>query len=67
MGALPEHILKSSNKSTCIKGGRVSYFTMGLYGGHDLCNDIHKLEASGLAVCAGYAAIVGQSVKPLCM
>ena len=26
-----------------------------LYGGHDLCNDIHKLEASVLNVC-GYAA-----------
>ena len=26
-----------------------------LYGGHDLCNDIHRLEASVLAVC-GYVA-----------
>ena len=26
-----------------------------LYGGHDLCNDIHKLEASFLAVCAHVA------------
>ena len=36
------------------EGGRVSYFTMGLgyntliYGNHDLCIDIHRLEASVL-------------------
>ena len=26
-----------------------------LYGGHDLCNDIHRLEASVLAVCGHVA------------
>ena len=26
-----------------------------LYGGHDLCNDIHKLEASFLDVCGHVA------------
>ena len=40
-----------------IEGGRVSYFTMGLcyntLRGHDLCNDIHRLEASVLAICGG--------------
>ena len=32
------------------EGGRVS-----LYGGHDLYNDIHRLEASVLAVCGHVA------------
>ena len=28
-----------------------------LYGGHDLCNDIHRLEASVLAVCGHVAKL----------
>ena len=37
---------------------------------HDLCNDIHMLEASFLAVmwaCIDTQVDAGQSMKPLCM
>ena len=50
--------------------GAVSCFTMGnikFYGGHDLYNDIHKLEVSFLAVCGHIIAKPHVPMKPLCM
>ena len=52
--------LKSSNKSIHVeKEGeyRTSLWACvtTLYAGHDLCNDFHKLESSGVAIC-GYVA-----------
>ena len=33
------------------------YCVTRLYGGHDLCNDIHKLEVSLLAICGHVARL----------